>query len=50
LLAVPAASHLDFLNNLLFCLFQRPSARHDSQIAWRPIARIARRPEMRKAP
>ena len=49
-LATARSRQLDILNNLIFPLFQRPPARRDSQIAWRPIARIARRPKMRKAP
>jgi len=41
---------VDILNNLILCQFQRLSARRDSQFARRPIARIAHRPKMRKAP
>jgi len=41
---------VDILNNLILCQFQRLSARRDSQFARRPIARIAHRTKVRKAP
>ena len=44
------SKQVDILNNLILCQIQRPSARRDSQFTRRPIARIALRPKMRKAP
>ena len=49
-LANSMSRQVDILNYLILCQFQRPSARRDSQFARRPIARLERRPEMRKAP